>query len=309
MKKLLIFLVAALGLGASSAAAATTAPHNTTAPSISGTAKQGETLTADPGVWSGTQPIAFSYQWRRCDNTGANCANVIGATAKTYKLGSADVGNTLRVRVTAKNSAGSASVVSAATSVVASPPPQSVTLTASRDLIVYGGSVVLTGAVANGTPGETVTITEKAQASTALDTTVTTTTDASGSFTITVQPRIHTAFVASAGSSKSDPVDVVVRPRVQLRHMGFHRFAVRVSAARPLLHRVAIVQRWNRRLHVWVSIRRVHLTSTVTTSSPTVVSTVGFRLRHLSGVRIRVMLPLSQTVPGYITGTSGALSV
>jgi hypothetical protein len=94
-------------------------PSNTTAPAISGTPQVGQTLTADNGSWTGQQPITFSYHWRRCDRTGANCSDISGATAKTYVLTSADEGTTLRVRVTARNSAGTASATSAATSVVA----------------------------------------------------------------------------------------------------------------------------------------------------------------------------------------------
>jgi hypothetical protein len=113
---LLMLSMLAIGLGAAfPAAAATSSPRNTTAPSVSGTLRSGETLTADAGTWSGTQPIDFTYQWRRCDTNGASCANIIGATKKTYVLGSIDVNNTMRVRVTAKNSAGSSSVVSAQT--------------------------------------------------------------------------------------------------------------------------------------------------------------------------------------------------
>jgi hypothetical protein len=97
------------------------APLNTAAPSISGEARQGQTLTASAGSWQGTGPIAFGYQWQRCDGSGGSCASISGGTATTYTLTSADVGHTLRVLVTATNLAGSASAVSGATAAVASP--------------------------------------------------------------------------------------------------------------------------------------------------------------------------------------------
>ena len=104
MRKRLLGLIVLMLVGAGSATAATTKPQNTVRPTISGVAKQGEVLTADPGTWSGTQPIAFTYQWRRCDTSGANCANIIGATSKTYTLTSVDVGNRLRPTVPAQAS-------------------------------------------------------------------------------------------------------------------------------------------------------------------------------------------------------------
>jgi hypothetical protein len=99
-------------------AATAGAPRNATAPSIGGTPQVGLTLTADPGSWAGAQPLTFSYRWRRCDRTGS-CADISSATAKTYVLTTADLDTTLRVRVTARNSRGSASATSAPSGVVA----------------------------------------------------------------------------------------------------------------------------------------------------------------------------------------------
>ena len=118
MKKRLIGILIVMLVGTGSAVAATTAPRNTVRPTISGKAREGELLTANPGTWSGTQPLTFAYQWRRCDANGVNCSNIIGATAKTYTLTSVDVGNRLRVRVRASNDAGSATATSLASAVV-----------------------------------------------------------------------------------------------------------------------------------------------------------------------------------------------
>jgi hypothetical protein len=98
--------------------AAPVRPTNTVPPTISGTPQIGQTLTANTGTWTGEVPITFSYHWRRCDRTGGNCSDIAGATAKTYGLTSADEGTTLRVRVAARNSAGTASATSAPTGVV-----------------------------------------------------------------------------------------------------------------------------------------------------------------------------------------------
>jgi hypothetical protein len=94
------------------------APASVAPPAISGVPAQGSTLTASDGSWSGTTPLAYAYQWQRCDAAGAACSAVAGATGKTYVPTASDVGATLRVVVTATNSAGSDQATSAPTAAV-----------------------------------------------------------------------------------------------------------------------------------------------------------------------------------------------
>lgn len=112
-----VAIVAAIA-AASATASIKAAPANTGAPTISGTAREGQTLTADNGTWSNS-PTSFSYQWQRCANSGSGCADISGATSKTYQLTSADVNHTVRVIVTAKNADGSGSANSRTSDVVA----------------------------------------------------------------------------------------------------------------------------------------------------------------------------------------------
>ena len=94
------------------------APVATSPPTISGVPQEDQTLTAAPGTWSGSQPIAFAYQWQRCTSSGSDCADSVDATTETHVLTQSDINATLRVLVTATNADGSGTTLSAPSGVV-----------------------------------------------------------------------------------------------------------------------------------------------------------------------------------------------
>lgn len=119
-RALLLVALAAAGILAAAAAARTTAvPHNTALPTISGTAREGQTLTASNGSWDNS-PTSYKYAWQRCSVDNSGCTTIAGATDKSYTLVSADVDHRLRVIVTAVNADGQSSAISKTTEVVSS---------------------------------------------------------------------------------------------------------------------------------------------------------------------------------------------
>ena len=120
---LLAALSAALLLaGAVIAAGAYASPANVSPPTINGAARDGSVLKAGKGKWT-PKPISYSYEWTRCDTSGAGCAPIHGADQHSYRASSQDVGHTLRVIVTASGGESGTSATSAATSAVATAPP------------------------------------------------------------------------------------------------------------------------------------------------------------------------------------------
>jgi len=79
-------------------------------PTISGTTTVGQTLTAVPGIWDAG--VVLTYQWTRAG------VNIVGATAATYKLVTADRTRLIAVKVTATK-AGYTTVTKTSASTVA----------------------------------------------------------------------------------------------------------------------------------------------------------------------------------------------
>jgi hypothetical protein len=117
----------ALGIGAllavtrSGDAALLAVPANTAPPVISGTLQVGSELSTTNGTWTGAPPaITFTYQWQRCDENGASCSNISGATQNEYTLRQVDAGTTLRVVVRGTNADGNDTATSVPTGVIGS---------------------------------------------------------------------------------------------------------------------------------------------------------------------------------------------
>ncbi len=97
----------------------TSPPVNEGAPGIAGEAREGQTLIAGVGRWSGGTPLSFAFQWVRCDASGSVCAGIPDATGGAYNPVAVDIGSALRVVVTASNAAGTASATAGATAPIA----------------------------------------------------------------------------------------------------------------------------------------------------------------------------------------------
>ena len=126
LASLLVVLAAVAGRAEIADSAPQAAPSNQTPPAVSGTPEEGKTLTTNNGTWAGTTPMTFTYSWRRCDENGGSCSQIGGATSSTYVLKKVDVGNTIRSRVTARNSDGSSTATSVPSAVIraaAAPAP------------------------------------------------------------------------------------------------------------------------------------------------------------------------------------------
>ena len=183
----------------------------------------------------------------------------------------------------------------------AASPRQSVTISLSRPSVVYGGSVTLSGKVSDSKAGETVNVLAEASGASSFSSLGSVSTTAGGKWTDVVKPTIETAYRATWKSATSSTVTVKVRPLITLTLVSLStgRFSTKVTAARSFAGKVVLVQR---------------LSSTGVTTLKKVTLDAGssatFRVRlHKGRSRLRVVMPTSQTAPGYITGMSKVLTV
>jgi hypothetical protein len=128
-------------------------PSNTLPPSVSGLLQDGQLLSVAAGLWTGKQPITYSYQWQICNALGGSCANINGATGETLALVAGDIGSTIQVIVSATNSAGTTSVTTPITGLISALLPKNTALPSISGLLLEGGLLsVTTGTWAGSQP-------------------------------------------------------------------------------------------------------------------------------------------------------------
>lgn len=91
-------------------------PENTEAPTISGNAQHGQTLSVGVGAWNGYPVPRITYQWK------ADGVDIEGATENQYTIGDISVGKAITVEEIAVNGRGVATAESNPTELVTSAP-------------------------------------------------------------------------------------------------------------------------------------------------------------------------------------------
>jgi GH25 family lysozyme M1 (1,4-beta-N-acetylmuramidase) len=119
------------------------APVSSVPPTVVGVVQVGKVLTAVPGTWGGGKPVAFTYQWQRCDGAGAGCAPIQGATGDTYKPIVDDVGHALVAAVPAQGGGGALAVSSPPTVAIGESGAPGASRPVATSLPVISGTAVV----------------------------------------------------------------------------------------------------------------------------------------------------------------------
>jgi hypothetical protein len=191
--------------------------------------------------------------------------------------------------------------IPAAVAVGAAASTHSVTISLSRPIVVYGGTVKLSGAVSNHQAGEKVTVLAEAFGQSSFVSGDNVDTLNGGKWSDTVKPAMQTSYEARWKQFTSQAVTVKVRPLISLGlvSLASRSFSTTVSGARSFQGKFVLVQRLTSA--GTVTLKKLKLNAS---------SSASFHVRlHPGRNRLRIVMPSSQTSPGYIAGYSKVLSV
>lgn len=119
-------------------------PTNSVAPSISGYAHVGYTLTAGKGTWVGAS--TYAYTWQISVNSGSSWTDITGATKSTYKPVVGDASSEVRVQIVATSSKKEASSpVSSSAVTIGNSAPTSVAAPALTVAYAHVGYAIKAG--------------------------------------------------------------------------------------------------------------------------------------------------------------------
>lgn len=175
-------------------------------------------------------------------------------------------------------------------------PSTLTTLAASRTTVIHGQSVTLSGQLTSKRAGETVEVWAQQFGQNApLKLTQVVSTD-NGNWTVVVKPTIQTAYQVRVRGATSQSVTIKVKPKITLGYGTVTKlFTVRALAATSFAGKVITFQRRSP-LGQWVSVKQVRLNAS---------STARFRSTLPKGrTAVRAILPATETLPGYLAGTS-----
>ncbi len=181
-----------------------------------------------------------------------------------------------------------------------------VTLRARPSIVLTGTRVMLVGSVDNGRAGEDVKIQARDCGSEFFRVVDGAISEAGGGWSTIYWPRSTTTLRAIWNDASSPEVRVLARAHVHLQRRSGGRFEVRVAGSLVWRKRV-VVQRFDRRLGTWGSVKPVLLTDSLPSGDGLSFASATMKVPVSKGTLIRAVFPRSQTGPCYEAGTSNTL--
>jgi len=183
-----------------------------------------------------------------------------------------------------------------------------VSIAGAPPLVSYGQASTLSGAVSNGSSGETVYVEAMECGKTVFTRVATVASGANGAWSSSAKPAMNTAYQARWKNTKSAQLNEKVAPAVGLRQVRSWRFTASVTAVQSFVGKYVVLQRFVRSRRTWKTVKRVTLRTAKPGTAPTMVSSAGFRARVPRRTKLRLLLPQAQAGACYAAGRSAAIN-
>ena len=281
MRRLLIGLVAALALGATAPAHAATVNVSITKDGF--VPRDVTVLVGDTVTWTNADAAVHQVQ----ATNGAFLSPPL-ANGQSFSYTFASAGKVNYEDPNVKKYRGSVTAVA--------PAAATVSISASRAVVLFGSDATLSGQVSTRAPGEAVVVFGKASGQGDFAQVASVTTGPDGAWSVAVKPAIGTTYEARWKGVASVGLFLSVKPRVTLALRPGGVFLTRVSPG--MTGKVVSLQRWSTSLRVWITVKKANLGARS-----------GARIvwRPAKGdYKVRILLPAKQAGPGYLAGTSPA---
>jgi plastocyanin len=193
--------------------------------------------------------------------------------------------------------------------------PGGVTLTAAPRALTYGHATTLSGTVSTGQANQKVDILAQPCGENAAKVVATATTTTGGAYTYSAQPTLQTNYQArykppTGPTITTTAVGVSVRPMLTLTRVARNKFRTQVSAAQSFVGKAVAFQRYVTAKRRWTTVKTVFLGIRAAAATPlagTTVSSITFRAKLRTGLRVRAVLPPGQTAPCYTAAKSATV--
>jgi len=298
---LAVFVVAAAGAAADQARSAAAASQTVTINATGYKPTAVSITVGDSVIFDNKDTVAHTVQFKQ--TTGFQCSAALPLAIAAGQSASCTFTSAGKFAFSDPAHKGNKfrGTVTAATALTSGP------LTLNPKSVVYGRKSTLTGTLASKQSGQSVQIqgTECGTTASKLLTTVTSTTG--GKFSYAAAPSKKTAYAAKVKGSTSPPATAEVQPRLQLKKVSKHHYAVSVSAAQTFAGKFATFQRYRSTTKRWVKVKRVLLKANTTGVAPTVITSAKFGSSIRARLRVRVTLGSKQVGLCYAPGHSNTI--
>jgi len=199
--------------------------------------------------------------------------------------------------------------------VTVSAAPPGVSLTAAPRALTYGQTTTISGTLSTGQANQKIDILAQPCGESAAKVVTTATTTTGGAYTYTAQPVLQTDYQAryepaTGATITTTAVGVSVRPLVTLTRLARGKFSAQVLLAQSFVGKAVAFQRYVSARHRWNTVKTLFLGTRAAAATPlagTTVSSVTFRAKLRSGLRVRVVLPPGQAAPCYLAAKSATI--